>query len=65
MEIELKPDVEPDITADTSFDEVVEIPQKREGMAHSTELSCTMNQYTNAVSNAVTQPGSKDRRNNT
>jgi len=65
MDIKLKRDVKPHITSDTSFDELVEIAQTRDAIAHSTGLYGTRNQHTNAVSNAVTQPRPKDTRNNT
>jgi len=65
MDIKLKRHVKPHITSDTSFDELVEIAEKRDAIAHSTGLDGTRNQHTNAVSNAVTQPRPKDTRNNT
>lgn len=64
MDIKLKRDVTPHITAYTSFKELVEIAEKRDAMTHSTALSGTRNQYTNAVSNAVTQPRCKEPRYN-
>ena len=65
MDIKLKRDVNPHITPDTTFDELVELAGKSDAIAHSTGLYGTRNQHTNAVSNAVTQPRPKDTRNNT
>jgi len=65
MDIKLKRDVKPHTTSDTSFDELVEIAEKRDAIPHSTELYGTRNQHTNAVLNTVTQPRPKDTRNNT
>jgi len=65
MDIKLKRDVKHHITSDTSFNELVEIADKRYAIAHSTELYDTRIQHTNAVSNAVIQPRPKDTRNNT
>jgi len=65
LDIKLKRDVKPHIISDTSFDELVAIAEKRGAIAYSTGLYSTRNQHTNAVSNAVTQPRTKDTRNNT
>ena len=64
MDIKLKREVKPHITADTSFDELVEIVEKRDSIAHSTGLYGNRNQHSNAVSNAVILPKPKDTRNN-
>ena len=65
MDIKLKREVKTHITADTSFDELVEIAEKREAIAHSTGLYGNRNQHSNAVSNAVIPPKPKETRNNT
>ena len=64
MEIKLKREVKPHITADTSFDQLVEIAEKRDAIAHSTGLYGHRNQHSNAVSNAVIPPKPKETRNN-
>ena len=64
MDIKLKRDVKPHITSDTSFDQLVEIAEKRDGIAHSTGLYGRQNQHSNAVSNAVIPPKTRDTRNN-
>ena len=64
MDIKLKREVKPHITADTSFDELVEIAEKRDAIAHSTGLYGNRNQHSNAVSNAVIPPKPKETRNN-
>jgi len=64
LDIKLKLDVKSHITSDTSFDELVEIAERRDAIAHSTGLYGTRNPHTNAVSNAVTPPIPKDTRNN-
>ena len=63
MDIKLKQDVKQHITSDTLFDDWVEIAEQRDAIAHSRGLYSTRNQYTNAVSNAVTHPRPKDTRN--
>ena len=52
------------ITSDTSFDQLVEIAEKRDAIAHSTGLYGRQNQYSNAVSNAVIPQKTTDTRNN-
>src|SRR3984885_6877140 len=64
MDIKLKRAVEPHITSDTSFDQLVEIAEKRDAIAHSTGLYGRQNQHSNAVSNAVIPPKTRDTRNN-
>ena len=64
MDIKLKRDVKPHITSDTSFDQLVEIAEKRDAIAHSTGLYGRQNQHSNAVSNAVIPPKARDTRNN-
>jgi len=64
MDITLTQDFKPDISSDTSFDELVAIAEKIETIAHSIGLDGTRNQQTNPVLNAVTQPRPKDSRNN-
>ena len=64
IDIKLKQGVKPHITADISFDELVEIAEKRDAIAHSTGLYGTRNQHCNAVSNAVIQPKPKETKNN-
>ena len=56
LDIKLKREVKPHITADTSFDQLVEIAEKRDPIAHSTGLYGNRNQHSNAVSNAVIPP---------
>ena len=51
MDIKLKHEVKPHITADNSFDELVEIAEKRDAIAHFTGLYGNRNQHSNAVSN--------------
>jgi len=63
-DIKLKRDIQPHITSDTSFNELVEITEKTDCMAHSTGLYDTSNQHTNAVSNALTQHSTKATSNN-
>src|ERR1700743_1190892 len=63
MDIKLKREVKPHITADTSFDQLVEIAEKRDAIAHSTALYGNRNQHSNAVSNAVIPPKTKETRN--
>ena len=63
MDIKLKPDFKPHITSDTSFDQLVEIAEKREAIVHSTGLYGRQNQHSNAVSNAVIPPKTRDTRN--
>ena len=46
MDIKLKGDVKPHITADTSFDQLVEIAEKRDAIAHSTGLYGRQNLHT-------------------
>ena len=64
MDIKLKREVKPHITADTSFDQLVEIAEKRDAIAHSRGLYGNRNQHSNAVSNAVIPPKPKETRNN-
>ena len=64
MDIKLKREVKPDIIADTSFNELVEIAEKRHAIAHSTGHYGTRNQHSNAVSNALISPKPKETRNN-
>ena len=64
MDIKLKRDVRPHITSGTSFDQLVEIAEKRDAIAHSTGLYGRQNQHSNAVSNAVLPPKPRDTRNN-
>ena len=63
MDIKLKRVVKPHITADTSFDQLVEIAETRDAIAHSTGLYGTRSQHSNAVSNAVISSKSKDTTN--
>ena len=63
MNIKLKRDVKPHITSDTSFDQLVEITEKRDAIAHSTGLYGRQNQHSNIVSNAVIPPKTRDTRN--
>ena len=63
MDIKLKRDVKPHITSDTSFDQLVEIAEKRDAIAHSTGLYGTRNTHSNAVSNTVIQPGPRHPQN--
>ena len=63
-DIKLKRDVKPHITSDTSFDQLVEIAEKREAIAHSTGLYGCKNQHSNAGSNAVIPRKTRDTRNN-
>jgi len=56
MDIKLKRDVKPHITQDTSFDELVEIAEKRDAIAHSTGVYGSRNTHSHAVINTVTQP---------
>ena len=63
MDIKLKRDVKPHITSDISFDQLVQIAEKRDAIAHSTELYGRQNQHSNAVSNAVIPPKPRDTRN--
>ena len=64
MDIKLKREVKHHIIVDTSFDELVEIAEKRDAIAHSTGLYGNRNQHSNAVSNAVIPPKAKEIRNN-
>ena len=63
MDIKLKRDVKPDIPSDTSFDQLVEIAEKRDAIAHSTGLYGCQNQHSNTVSNAIIPPKTRDARN--
>ena len=63
MDITLKRDVKSHITSDTSFDQLVEIAEKRDAIAHSTGLYGRQNQHSNAVLNAVIPPKRRDTRN--
>ena len=60
MDIKLKRDDKPHITSDTSFDQLVEIAEKRDAIAQSTGLYGRQNQHSNAVSNAVIPPKTRD-----
>ena len=64
MDIKLKRDVKPHITSDTSFDQLVEIAEKRDAIAHSTGLYGRQNQHSTTVSNAVMPLKPRDTRNN-
>ena len=64
MDIKLKRDVKPHITSDISFDQPVELAEKRDAIAHSTGLYRRQNQHSNAVSNAVIPLKPRDTRNN-
>ena len=64
MDIKIKREVKPHITADTAFDQLVEIAEKRDAIAHSTGLYGNRNQHSNAVSNAVISLNPKEARNN-
>ena len=64
MDIILKRDVKPHITSDTSFDQLVEIAEKTDAIAHSIGRYGNKNQHSNVVSNAVIPPKSSDTRNN-
>ena len=50
MDVKLKRDVKPHITSDNSFDQLVEIAEKSDAIAHSTGLYGRQNQHSNAVS---------------
>ena len=64
MDIKLKREVKPHMTADTFFDQLVEIAEKRGGVAHSTGLYGNRDQHSIAASNAVIPPKPKETRNN-
>ena len=64
IDINLKRDVKPHITSDNCFDQLVEIAEKRDTIAHSTGLYGNKNQQSNAVLNAVIPPKPRDTRNN-
>ena len=64
MDIKLKRDVKPHISYNTSFDQLVEIAEKRDAIAHCTGLYGRQNQHSNAVSNTVIPPKTRDTRNN-
>ena len=65
MDIKLKREVKPHIIADTSFDELVEIADKRDIITHSTGRYKTRTQHSNVLSNAAIAPKPKETRNNT
>ena len=64
MDIKLKREVKPHITADTSFDQLVELAEKTDAITHSTGLYGNRNQHSNAVLNAVIPPKPKETRRN-
>ena len=64
MDIKLKRDVKPHITSDTTFDQLVEIAEKRDAIANSTERYRCQNQHSNVGSNADLPPKPRDTRNN-
>ena len=55
MDIKLRRDVKPHSTSHTSFEQLVEIADKRKAIAHSTRVYGNQNHHSNATSNAVTQ----------
>src|ERR1700743_2294720 len=64
MDIKLKREVKPHITADTSFDELVEIAEKRDTIAHTRGRFENRNRHSKGVSNAVISPKPKETKNN-
>ena len=62
MDIKLKQEVKPHITADTSFDKLVEIAEKPDAIGPFTELYRKTNQHNIAVLNGVIPPKPKETR---
>ena len=63
MDIKLKRDVKLHIISDTTFDQLVQIAERRDAIANSTGHYACQNQHSNVVSNADLPPKPRDTRN--
>jgi hypothetical protein len=64
MDVRLRREVKPHITSETTFEQLVEIAEKRDAIARSTGVYGNKDRSSNAVSNAVSQPKSRNSQNN-